>query len=155
MLQKIGNRNVTPDRLVKQQLIARLKRLRARIATLTAESEMIERMVSDAEKFAAVPRLKLRANSQGKWTVRGQVRSYLTEYPPSAKAQDILDFLRKYDPSLNPSTFRSHLKRMVADGILKQEGERGRYQLITPPSLDSERMETGRPRRQITIRRDR
>lgn len=146
---------MTPDQFVRDQLASRLKRLRARVATLTAEIEMLERMMADAEKFSTIPRLKLRSNSQGKWTVRGQVRSYLTAHPPSAKAQDILDYLRKYDPSLNPSTFRSHLKRMVADGSLKQEGERGHYQLVAPPSPDPEKAEGGRPRRQITIRRDR
>ena len=146
---------MTPDRLVKQQLSARLKRLRARIATLQAEAEMIERMVADAEKFATVPRLKLRANSQGKWTVRGQVRSYLTEHPPSAKAQDLLDHLKKYDPSLNPSTFRSHLKRMVEDGILSQGAERGLYQLAPRHSPMPEKEDSTRPRREVTIRRDR
>lgn len=146
---------MTPDRLVKQQLTARLKRVNARIATLKAEAEMIERMLADAERHSIQPRLKFRTNSQGKWTVRGQVRSYLTEHPPSAKAQELLDHLKKYDPSLNPSTFRSHLKRMVEDGILIQNGGRGIYQLAPRHTPFSEKEDSARPRREVTIRRDR
>ncbi len=142
---------MTPDRLVVQQLAMRLKRVRSRIATLTAEAEMIERMVADAEKFAVIPRLKLRINSQGKWTVRGQIRRYLTENPSPAKAQAIYDFLRRYDPSLNASTFRSHLKRMVEDGIVKREGPRGHYQLVTKPADEPQEVSPAKLRR-IVIR---
>ena len=155
MLQKSRVRNVTPDRLVVQQLTNRLKRLRTRIAILTAEAEMIERMVADTEKFSTVPRLKLRSNSQGKWTVRGQVRSYLNEHTTSVKAQDMLEYLKKLDPTLNPSTFRSHLKRMVADGILVQEGDRGHYQLAPRHSEAPDREGGVRSRRSVLIRRDR
>ena len=144
---------MTPDRLIRQQLTIRLKRLRARIATLTAEAEMIQRMVADSEKFDTIPRLKLRSNSQSKWTVRGQIRSYLTSNQLIAKAQDIFDFIQQYDPSLNPSTFRSHLKRMVDDRTLTKE-ERGHYRLTIPPE-PPEKAEAARLRRQITIRRDR
>lgn len=144
---------MTPDRLVRQQLTLRLRRLRARIATLTAEAEMIERMVADAEKFSTVPKLKLRANSQGKWTVRGQVRGYLTNKPAPVKAQAIFEFLLQYDPSLNSSTFRSHLKRMVDDGIIRQEGNRGHYRLVAEPNREPKEPSRTKPRQITIIRR--
>ena len=143
---------MTPDRLVRQQLALRLKRLRARIATLTAEAEMIERMVADAEKFSTVPKLKLRSNSQAKWTVRGQVRNYLTGKPAPVKAQSIFDFLLQFDPSLKSSTFRSHLKRMVDEGIIRHEGERGHYQMVERSRSDTEEVVRTKPRL-ITIKR--
>lgn len=144
---------MTPDRIVAHQLAIRLKRVKNRIATLTAEAEMIERMVADAEKFAVVPRLRLRKNSQGKWTVRGQVRRYLTEHRSPVKAQAIFDFLKQYDPSLNSSTFRSHLKRMVEDGTVKHQGARGHYQLVDRPSDEPEEVSPVPLRRVVVDRR--
>lgn len=134
------------DRFVARQLAIRLKRVRRQIAALSAEAEMIERMIADAEHSAVVPRLKLRKNSQGKWTVRSQIRAYLEERTGPVRAKTLYDFLKQYDPSLKASTFRSHLRRMVDDNVVKREGSRGYYQLVNRPTEEPKEVELFRPR---------
>ena len=121
---------MTPDELVSRRLASRLRQVRNRIAELSAEAEMLELTLANAAKSTAKPTLKLRKNSRDKWSVRGQVRRYIDEHIGPVRAQAIYDHLRQFDPSLKSSTFRSHIKRMVDDNIIQQEGTRGHYRLV-------------------------
>ena len=142
---------MTPDQLVMQQLAARLKRVKGRIVALTAEAEMIERMLADAEKSVVIPRARLRKNSKAKWSAQGQIRLQLTGQSAPVRAAIIFESLKRYDPALNASTFRSHLKRMVEAGVVKHEGPRGHYSLVK--RVETENSDRVRLRR-VTIGND-
>lgn len=145
---KKGLCNVDPDEIVTKQLTSRLKRVQKRIAELTAEAEMIDRMLATAARGEAKATLKLRKNSRSKWSVQGQTRRYLADHEGPVRAQAIYTHLRQHDPSLNSSTFRSHLRRMVDGNVIKREGSRGHYQLVERPNEKPERevVRSWRPR---------
>ena len=131
--------------ILRKQLTSRLRRLRDRALALNAEIQLVERLLADAEQGSFHSSLKLRKNSVHRLNAQARVRKHLGETEVSVRAQHLYTQLLRDDPALKSSTFRSHLKRMVDAGIIKQEGTRGYYQLVERPIAKPEGKETSRP----------
>lgn len=134
------------DELLKKQLTKRLRRLRERAATLSAEIALVEQLLAQPEANFTNSNFKLRKNSIVKWSIQAQVKSCLAGAVSPIRAQTLLEQLREIDPGLKSSTFRSHLKRMSDAGIIIREGSRGLYRLKQLPS-DTSREKDLVPRR--------
>lgn len=117
------------DEAVKKQLGLRLKRLRRRVAELSAEINMVEQLIADVENRSVNPSRKLRRNGVAKLTMQSSIKKILKDGSGSVRAQDILYNLRQSDPSLKASTFRSHLRRMAEAQIIIRSDTRGCYEL--------------------------
>lgn len=133
------------DEAVKKQLDARLRRLRRRAVETAAEIVMVERLLADIENRSTTPNMKLRKNGVAKLSVQSGVRRLLTEAGVPMRAKDLLEALRRTEPNLKASTFRSHLKRMVDSDIIAPDSGRGLYKLAERPSVESD--EGHQPRR--------
>ena len=134
---------------LRNQLTARLKRLRERSSVISAEIIYVEQMLANAEQGNFRSSFRLRRNGVRKLNLQAEVRKHLGSAPGSVKAHHLFDLLCQSDPALKPATFRSHLKRMVAAGIIKQEGERGYYQLVERFVEQSRDKEVFPPQRKI------
>ena len=112
---------------VKRQITVRLRRLRRRADETAAEIAMLEQLLANMELLSTKSLVKLRKNSVGKWSFQSKIIVILEDVSVPLKAEYILDKLRKSDPSLKSSTFRSYIRRMAASGSILQSDRRGYY----------------------------
>ena len=115
---------------IARQAASRLRTIESRMAQLIAEKAMIEQLLDDAKKHASSNRVLFRKKSLSKHAIERRIVSAIGR-SNEISARVIFDAVLKYDPVLKPATFRSHLKRMTAYGLLKRGSVRGTYALTS------------------------
>ncbi|MBP2495317.1 hypothetical protein ABID82_002351 [Methylobacterium sp. PvP062] len=118
------------DAAVRKQLATRLKRLRQKAVAVSAEIELVERLLIGLEKGPSQPIRGLRKNSVARLSFQSIVRQTIEKSGSPLKSAEIFKALIDVDPGLKPATFRSHLKRMVDAGVLTRKGPRGFYDVV-------------------------
>lgn len=127
-----GSRNVSadPDALYDEQLVGRIRRLEAKKAKLEREIFLLKKLRAENEKSIIPRRIRLRKAGLGRVAAHNRIIRFLEDHTKPMPSKAIMAALRKVDPDLKPSTFRSHMKRLTDAGVLKQEGARGSYVLV-------------------------
>ena len=128
--ETLCNVPIDPDTLFDEELVGRIRRLEAKRAKLDREIYLLKKLRSENEKRILPQRVRLRKAGLGRVPAHNRIVRYLEDHSSPLPAKVISAALRKVDPDLKASTFRSHMKRLCDAGVLKQEGARGCYVLI-------------------------
>lgn len=134
--ETLCNVPVDPDTLYDEELVGRIRRLEAKQAKLGREIYLLKRLRAENEKRILPQRVRLRKAGLGRVAAHNRIVRFLEDHSAPIPAKVIAAALRKVDPDLKASTFRSHMKRLADAGVIRQEGVRGSYVLIkrdSPP----------------------
>ena len=121
---------IDPSALYDEELVGRIRRLEAKKAKLEREILLLRQLRAENEKSIVPRRVRLRKAGLGRVAAHNRIVRFLEDHLKPVPSKLIMTDLRKSDPDLKPSTFRSHLKRLTDAGVLRQEGARGSYVLI-------------------------
>jgi DNA-binding IclR family transcriptional regulator len=118
------------DRSLERHLVAQLLAISTRMAELTEEQRVLQRLLEKVRKGTAPSVDVTRKNSHQRILVETVVIESLTDVEMRSARSLYLD-VRHRASDVNPSTFRSYLRRMHQRGILSPIGTRGNWCLNT------------------------
>jgi hypothetical protein len=120
-----------PDHtLLERRLLREIAEIDARIAELTANKRSLEQLVVRVRRENPALGGGSRKNSVGRVLVENAITESLKASPKPLSGSDLFRLARMTDFGLKEVTFRSHLHRLKARGVIQNPpGRRGFWRL--------------------------